>query len=88
MAKGTLRCIGTQLRLKQLYGFGLKITFLTAPEDMAAASARVMVLLPSMATMIDSFATSKTIEFMPGEGAIARCFAALQQHAAEWRIVD
>ncbi|KNE54644.1 hypothetical protein AMAG_00604 [Allomyces macrogynus ATCC 38327] len=88
MAKGTLRCIGTQLRLKQLYGSGFKVTFLTEPEDMSAASARVMALLPSTATVIDSFATSKTIEFMPGEGDIARCFAALQQHAAEWRIVD
>ncbi|KNE54506.1 hypothetical protein AMAG_00477 [Allomyces macrogynus ATCC 38327] len=88
MAKGTLRCIGTQLRLKELYGAGFKLTFITKPEYMEVASAQVMKLLPPNATVIDSFATSKTIEFLPGEGDIARCFDSLQTHAAEWHIDD
>ncbi|KAI9224622.1 hypothetical protein BC828DRAFT_402117 [Blastocladiella britannica] len=88
MAKGTLRCIGNQLRLKQLYGAGFKLSFITAAEAMADATAKVLQLLPPSATVVDAFATSKSIEFMPEDGALAGIFDAMQTHAKEWAIDD
>ncbi|RUP48908.1 hypothetical protein BC936DRAFT_143659 [Jimgerdemannia flammicorona] len=39
MAKGTLRCIGNQLRLKEVYGRGFKLTFTCKPENTRRATA-------------------------------------------------
>ena len=39
MAKGTLRCLGTQLHLKQKYGRGFKLAFIAKEENMAKATA-------------------------------------------------
>jgi len=38
MAKGTLRCLGPQLRLKELYGSGFKLNFACTEESMENAS--------------------------------------------------
>ncbi|KAI9184058.1 hypothetical protein H9P43_003111 [Blastocladiella emersonii ATCC 22665] len=88
MAKGTMRCIGNQLRLKEKYGSGFKLTYITQPQHMAAATERVLALLPPDAKIADSFAATKTIEFMPTPGSIARIFDTMQNKAKEWNIED
>ena len=39
MAKGTLRCIGPQLRLKEVYGRGFKLNFSCRPKNVERATA-------------------------------------------------
>ncbi|ORZ40503.1 hypothetical protein BCR44DRAFT_1425196 [Catenaria anguillulae PL171] len=60
MAKGTLRCLGNQLRLKQQYGAGYKCTFIAKPENMAFATEKVLALLPDNAKIVDKFAMTAT----------------------------
>jgi ABC-type multidrug transport system ATPase subunit len=88
MARGTLRCVGPLLRLKQLYGSGFKLVFLTKPENMAYTSSCVKKLLPENAVVIDVFQTSMTLEFSPEPGKLASIFAQLEKNADEWLIED
>ncbi|KAJ1516702.1 hypothetical protein HMI54_008511, partial [Coelomomyces lativittatus] len=88
MAKGTLRCLGSQLRLKQLYGSGFKLVFLTHAEHMEQATQHVLALLPRQAVIVDSFSTSKTIEFFPVPDSIPTIFEKIETHKQEWKILD
>ncbi|ORZ30827.1 P-loop containing nucleoside triphosphate hydrolase protein [Catenaria anguillulae PL171] len=88
MAKGTLRCVGSQIRLKKLYGAGFKITYIAQPENMAHATEKIKQVLPANAKVVDSFAMATTVEFMPAEGTLNTVFEALQQHSKEWLIDD
>ncbi|KAF9098547.1 hypothetical protein BGX27_000767 [Mortierella sp. AM989] len=88
MAKGTLRCIGNQIRLKELYGRGFKITFASAPEDTERASNYISSLLPTDAKRLDSFVTSESWEFETAPGLIQRLFDEIEAHKHEHGIVD
>lgn len=88
MAKGTLRCIGGQIRLKELYGRGFKITFACRPENVDRASAYIASLLPSTAKRLDSFVTSESWEFETSPGLIQRLFEEIEAHKHEHGIDD
>ncbi|KAG0019644.1 hypothetical protein BGZ82_011827 [Podila clonocystis] len=78
MAKGTLRCIGNQIRLKELYGRGFKITFACRPESVERASAYIASLLPADAKRLDSFVTQESWEFETQPGLIQRLFEEIE----------
>ncbi|KAL7746288.1 hypothetical protein RI367_008359 [Sorochytrium milnesiophthora] len=91
MAKGTLRCIGPQLRLKQVYGAGFKISFISKPEHLKTASAFVESLLPPGFRVVDAFANSMTYEFLPQKGTIYNLFERIEQdkhtnHIDDWGV--
>ncbi|KAF9279124.1 hypothetical protein BGZ68_008118 [Mortierella alpina] len=88
MAKGTLRCIGNQIRLKDLYGRGFKITFACRPENVERASHYIASLLPANAKRLDSFVTSESWEFETAPGLIQRLFEEIENHKLEHGIDD
>ncbi|KAG0232000.1 hypothetical protein BGW42_008511 [Actinomortierella wolfii] len=89
MAKGTLRCIGNQVRLKELYGRGFKIIFTARPERHAEASAFVQSLLPQeTAVKLDSFASVESWEFEPQPGLIQTIFQEMEANKAAVGIED
>ncbi|KAI8602336.1 hypothetical protein EDD21DRAFT_372164 [Dissophora ornata] len=88
MAKGTLRCIGNQIRLKELYGRGFKITFASKPENTERASHYIASLLPESAVRLDSFVTSESWEFETTPGLIQRLFEEIEAHKHEHGIDD
>ncbi|KAK3828786.1 MAG: hypothetical protein J3Q66DRAFT_307161 [Benniella sp.] len=88
MAKGTLRCIGNQIRLKELYGRGFKITFASKPENTERASRYISSLLPIGAKKLDAFVTSESWEFETQPGLIQRLFEEIEAHKHEHGIDD
>ncbi|KAG0321451.1 hypothetical protein BGZ99_003922 [Dissophora globulifera] len=88
MAKGTLRCVGNQIRLKELYGRGFKITFASSPENTERASQYISSLLPENAKRLDSFVTSESWEFETTPGLIQRLFEEIEAHKHEHGIDD
>jgi len=63
MAKGTLRCLGPQVRLKNKYGNGFKISVSSDPKDHRKASSYVESLLPSGWVKLDNFIGNISYEF-------------------------
>ena len=88
MAKGTLRCIGGQIRLKELYGRGFKITFAARPENVDRASRYIASLLPADAKRLDAFVTSESWEFETSPGLIQHLFEDIEAHKHEHGIDD
>ncbi|KAI8361481.1 P-loop containing nucleoside triphosphate hydrolase protein [Mortierella sp. GBAus27b] len=88
MAKGTLRCIGNQIRLKELYGRGFKITFASKSENTERASRYISSLLPAGAKKLDAFVTSESWEFESQPGLIQRLFEEIEAHKHEHGIDD
>ncbi|KAF9413059.1 hypothetical protein BGZ94_000850 [Podila epigama] len=88
MAKGTLRCIGNQIRLKELYGRGFKITFACRPENVERASSYVASLLPTDAKRLDSFVTQESWEFEARPGLIQTLFEDIEANKQQVGIDD
>ena len=88
MAKGTLRCIGPQLHLKNKYGSGFRVVIMCNPADAPKATAYIESLLPAGYHRIDSFAGNFSYDFPAAENAVARIFDSLSQHSGENGIVD
>ncbi|KAJ3338428.1 hypothetical protein HDU93_009524 [Gonapodya sp. JEL0774] len=89
MAKGNMRCLGSVLRLKQLYGSGFKLSFSAAEKDMKQATEYVESLLPARAfERIDSFATVGGYEFIPTPGLVGDLFDRLQRESGAHGIND
>ena len=95
---GRLRCLGTQLRLKNRFGDGYKLTLSLAngkPETMAAARAFVATQLCAGAKEVAAAGTSATLTCMlPREGVdVASLFQLLEQHKSgvgirEWGVTQ
>ncbi|CAG8636281.1 17603_t:CDS:2 [Acaulospora morrowiae] len=88
MAKGTLRCIGPQLRLKELYGRGFRLSFSCKAKNVERATAYIESLLPESAKKLDSFVTNVSYEFYPEPGLIARLFEEIEKHKKEHGVDD
>ena len=88
MAKGTLRCIGTQLHLKKKYGSGFKLILSTVPEKMPKAVKYIESLLPPDAKKVDAFSTNTTYEFFNSPGLIAKLFKEIESHKNENGVDD
>ncbi|KAJ3058158.1 hypothetical protein HDU98_005722, partial [Podochytrium sp. JEL0797] len=79
MAKGSLRCIGPPLRLKELYGTGFKLSFYSLAEDTERACAFVESILPVGWKKVDAFSTNTAYEFPAASNAIAGLFAEMEK---------
>ncbi|OZJ06092.1 hypothetical protein BZG36_01131 [Bifiguratus adelaidae] len=88
MAKGTFRCLGNQLRLKEVYGRGFKLEFTCKPEDTERVSNYIESLLPSSATKLDSFVIHVSYEFEAQKGLIPMLFREIEAHKKEYGITD
>ncbi|KAJ3122218.1 hypothetical protein HK098_003018 [Nowakowskiella sp. JEL0407] len=88
MAKGGLRCLGPQLRLKQLYGSGFKIFFISEESATANACKYIESLLPEGWQKIDAFATNTSYEFNPSPGIISKLFYEVEKNKANYGILD
>lgn len=88
MAHGTLRCLGTLLRLKSVYGKGFKLTLSCKPGQSDKAAAFVEPLFPGMWTKLDNFTTNVSYEFQPAPGLIPRLFDEIQRNKADHGIED
>ncbi|KAJ3207762.1 ATP-binding cassette sub- A member 12 [Dinochytrium kinnereticum] len=88
MAKGTLRCLGNPLRLKELYGSGFRVFFNSSEENTARACQWIEGLLPEGWVKVDAFATSTSYEFPVAPGVIPVLFKQIEAGKAENGIVD
>ncbi|KAJ3029940.1 UNVERIFIED_CONTAM: hypothetical protein HDU68_010626 [Siphonaria sp. JEL0065] len=91
MAKGSLRCIGQPLRLKELYGTGFKLSFYSQAENTERACKFVESVLPVGWRKIDAFSTTTAYEFPAAAGAIPELFEKMEREKeangiAEWGI--
>ncbi|RKP11483.1 P-loop containing nucleoside triphosphate hydrolase protein, partial [Piptocephalis cylindrospora] len=96
MAKGTLRCIGSQLRLKQVYGNGFRLTVsATKPSELGRAMGFIeSILPPGRHQRLDTFVSTVSYEFQlpsetpssgsnEGEYTLSRLFERLEQEGKE-----
>ncbi|KAJ3393432.1 hypothetical protein HDU84_001922 [Entophlyctis sp. JEL0112] len=88
MAKGTLRCIGNSLRLKNLYGSGFRLYFNTNEGEMQHACNWVETILPKGFKKMDSFATMTAYEFPAAENSISLIFSKMESGKAACGILD
>ncbi len=88
MAKGSLRCLGNPLRLKELYGSGFKLFFNSLAENTPKASAFVETALPPGWKKLDSFTTNVSYEFTSIPGAIPSIFQTIEARKQEMGILD
>ena len=90
MAKGTLRCIGPQLRLKQLYGTGFRVQFISESKDNKdQACSFIESLLPADKwKRLDNFATNVSYEFSASPGLISELFTRIEDQKGEHGIID
>ncbi|ORX91953.1 hypothetical protein K493DRAFT_409054 [Basidiobolus meristosporus CBS 931.73] len=88
MAHGTLRCIGPQLRLKEVYGKGFKLSYNCRADMAAEASKFVESLLPTGWKKIDKFVSSASYEFMQAPGAIPLLFEKMELCKERYGIID
>ncbi|KAI8619185.1 P-loop containing nucleoside triphosphate hydrolase protein [Chytriomyces sp. MP71] len=89
MAKGSLRCIGNPLRLKELYGSGFKLSFISNAEETQRACEFVESVMPTGWRKMDAFATSTAYEFPAAERAkIPAMFGLIEKCKAEHGILQ
>jgi len=89
MAKGTLRCLGPQLRLKQLYGTGFRLQFICdTAENTILASAFIESLLTSKWKKLDAFSTNVSYEFQSLPGLIPDLFLKIESEKVNYGIID
>ncbi|KAJ3063888.1 hypothetical protein HDU98_000352 [Podochytrium sp. JEL0797] len=88
MAKGSLRCIGPPLRLKELYGKGFKISFYSLAEDTDRACAFVESILPVGSKKVDAFVTNTAYEFPGTSHALSGLFEQMERGKGENGILE
>ncbi|KAJ3070542.1 hypothetical protein HDU98_006470 [Podochytrium sp. JEL0797] len=88
MAKGSLRCIGPPLKLKELYGKGFKISFYSLAEDTERACAFVESILPAGWKKVDAFVTNTAYEFPGSSHAISGLFEQMEMFKGEHGILE
>ncbi|CAG8641009.1 16181_t:CDS:2 [Dentiscutata erythropus] len=88
MAQGTLRCLGPQLRLKEVYGNGFKLSFSCQAKNVDIATQFIESLLPPTAKKLDSFVTNVSYEFKTENGLIVKLFREIEAHKSENGIDD
>ena len=86
MAKGSLRCIGAPMKLKEKYGCGYKLKIGFA--DGQVAEQFVLALLPPGAKVINEYHNMKIYSFVPTGAALAEIFDGLVHHAQENEILE
>ncbi|KAI8349326.1 P-loop containing nucleoside triphosphate hydrolase protein, partial [Mortierella sp. GBAus27b] len=93
MTTGRLRCIGTSLHLKELYGSGFRLNISSKPGQLEEACQSVIsqLLQGTRYRRIDKFTNASTFEFdlqqqqidpKTGKGQLSRIFSTLSQPGA------
>ncbi|OLY82583.1 ABC transporter A family member 9 [Smittium mucronatum] len=88
MAQGTMRCIGTQLRLKQLYGSGFLITITCDKIFLPQAKVFIESILPPDSQIIDNFINGASWEFKPQPNLISNLYDQLYSKKNHYHIDD
>ncbi|KAJ3257632.1 hypothetical protein HK103_004420 [Boothiomyces macroporosus] len=88
MAKGSLRCISNQTRLKELYGSGYKLYTNSNPQDTEKVASFIESILPEGWTKVDSFSTNLSYEFPAQKGFISKIFHEIEAKKADVGILD
>jgi ABC-type multidrug transport system ATPase subunit/diacylglycerol kinase len=88
MAKGTLRCIGTTLHLKQQYGRGFLLHVAYSADQSKRACTFVETLLPAGWRKVDDYSTSVSYEFQLEQGALSHIFQEMEAHKHDYGIDD
>ncbi|PVU88448.1 hypothetical protein BB560_006371 [Smittium megazygosporum] len=88
MANGTMRCIGTSLRLKQLYGSGFLVSIAAPRENLPVAKNFISSILPSNARLLDNFVNAASWEFKPEPGFISKLYKIISTEARKYHITD
>ncbi|KAL2915890.1 hypothetical protein HK105_204591 [Polyrhizophydium stewartii] len=80
MAKGTMRCLGTAARLKELYGRGYKLHIYGASAQLDQAERFVQQVLPrGRASRIQMFNNMRVYVFQPTQEELANVFDAMSR---------
>lgn len=88
MAKGTLRCLGNQVVLKEKYGSGFRLFFNAYEEDVDRAAKFIESQLPDSSRKVDTFATNISYEFQVQPGLIPSLFKSIEAGKAQFGILD
>ncbi|PVU96703.1 hypothetical protein BB561_001027 [Smittium simulii] len=88
MSHGTMRCIGSNLRLKQLYGSGFLVSVACPQKFLPGAKAFIESLLPSNAKILDNFINAASWEFKPEPEFIPHLYRIISSKAKDFHIVD
>ncbi|OUM58763.1 hypothetical protein PIROE2DRAFT_47658 [Piromyces sp. E2] len=88
MSHGTLRCCNTQLRLKELYGTGFKLTYSNKPEKYRELREFITSIIPSEHKVIRDLASNSVYEFIPSQGLISKLFEIIEQNKEKYGIID
>ena len=88
MARGTLRCIADQLRLKELYGTGFKLFANCDSEKTATVAKYLENIMPQGWSRIDNYETSISYEFPATKGAISKLFMEIEANRDQIGILD
>jgi ABC-type multidrug transport system ATPase subunit len=88
MAKGTLRCLANQLRLKDLYGTGFKLYCNATAEKIPGVIRYIESILPPGWQRIDSYETNVSYEFPAVKGVLTKLFSEIENRKDEIGILD
>ena len=88
MAKGTLRCLADQNRLKDLYGNGFKLFANSEAANTRKVANFIESILPNGWKVIDAFATNISYEFPAEKGALSKLFKLIEESKKKVGILD
>ncbi|PVU87965.1 hypothetical protein BB561_006096 [Smittium simulii] len=88
MADGIMRCIGSDLRLKQLYGSGFLVSIACPQKFLPGAKEFIESILPSNAKKVDNFINAASWEFKPEPEFITHLYKIISSKAKDFHIVD
>merc|ERR1712146_353445 len=87
MSHGLMRCIGTNLHLKNRYGNGYKVEIRFDPERLDTAHSFIMQLMPS-ASLESSSKNTREYQISRDKVVLSTVFAALQSRSDSTGILD
>ncbi|OMJ16749.1 ABC transporter A family member 7 [Smittium culicis] len=86
MAHGTMRCLGTPLRLKQKYGSGFLVSISANAAHLHLAKNFIESLLPDKHRIVDSHLNGASWEFIPYDGLIPNLYYEINDKKASYYI--
>jgi len=88
MSHGTIRCCNTQLRLKELYGTGFRLTYSNNPQNYKELKEYINSILPASRKVIRDLASNSIYEFIPTQGLISHLFEIIEENKDKYGIID
>jgi len=88
MSHGTMRCCNTQLKLKEKYGTGFRLTYSNEPARYRELKQFITSIIPEQHKVIRDLASNSVYEFIPTKGLISRLFKIIEQNKDRFGIID